>query len=260
MISPKQVNQLTKYFSVHNIIVITTHHNPDGDALGSEIAMYQYLKFLGKTVHIINNSEIPKNYQFLNKDKEIQLFDSQLHRPLLDKADLFLFLDISDWGRLSEMDQLIKNSSAVKICVDHHHVNCQFANLDIIYEHASSTGELIFEFLKAVNFSFDKKTAIALYTCLLTDTGSFRFSNTTAATHRIASELLTMGINTKEIYGLVYEQNSRSKMALLGEALNHLNYECNGKIAWFVFNERNVCQISCLVLGHGRLFGNAEDD
>jgi phosphoesterase RecJ-like protein len=126
-------------------------------------------------------------------------------------------------------------------------VNYQFADVDIIYEQSSSTGELIFEFLKAIHFPLDQKTATALYTCILTDTGSFRFSNTTSITHQIASELLNTGINTKEIYELVYEQNSRSKMALMGEALYRLNYECEGKVAWFVLTKEMFAkhQASC---------------
>ena len=247
MISKEEVDKLEKIITQNNSFVITSHHNPDGDAIGSEIALAEYLKFRNKTVSIINNSATPGNYQFLDKNQEILLYDKEEHNQLLDHVDVFLILDISDWGRLRELGDIIKASSASKVCIDHHHVDYKFADVDIIYEQASSTGELLFEFLQTVNFLINQRTAIALYTCILTDTGSFRFSNTTSKTHEVACELLKVGINTKEIYSLVYEKNSRSKMALMGEALFNLNYECNGKIAWFVlsnemFEKHQACR------------------
>ena len=237
MISKEEVSKLSKIITANNSFIITSHHNPDGDALGSEIAMAEYLKSLGKTVHIINNSETPGNYQFLDEDYEIIVYEKRKHQQLIDDVDVYLILDISDWGRLRELGEIIKDSSATKICIDHHHVDYKFADIDIIYEQASSTGELLFEFLQAVNFQFDQRTATALYTCILTDTGSFRFSNTTSKTHEVASILLKTGIKTKEIYSLIYEQNSRSKMALMGETLYNLKYECDGKLAWFILTK-----------------------
>ena len=237
MISKEEVSKLNKIITANNSFIITTHHNPDGDALGSEIAMAEYLKSLGKNVHIINNSETPANYQFLDEDHEIIVYEKRKHQQLIDDVDGYLILDISDWGRLRELGEIIKDSSVPKICIDHHHVDYKFSDIDIIYEQASSTGELLFEFLQAVNFQFDQRTATALYTCILTDTGSFRFSNTTSKTHEVASVLLKAGIKTKEIYSLIYEQNSRSKMALMGEALYNFKYECDGKLAWFVLTK-----------------------
>jgi len=237
MISREEINNLRKIIEQNDSFVLTTHHNPDGDAIGSEIAMAEYLKSMGKNVHIINNSETPDNYQFLDEKNEIIVYEKLKHKQLLADADVYLILDISDWARLRELGDLIKNSSVPKICIDHHHVDYKFADIDIIYQQASSTGELVFEFLNAVNFQFDQRTASALYTCILTDTGSFRFSNTTSKTHEVASILLKSGVKTKEIYSLVYEQNSRSKIALMGEALFNLKYECDGKLAWFVLSK-----------------------
>ncbi len=234
MITQDEAQKLIQIISENNTFLITTHHNPDGDALGSEIAMSEYLKSLGKDVHIINNSETPDNYQFLDVNKEILVYEKQKHLQLVTATDVFFILDISDWPRLRELGEEIQNCPAHKICIDHHHVDYKFADINIIYEDVSSTGELVFEFLKFVNFPFDQNTATALYTCILTDTGSFRFSNTSDKTHSVASELLKTGISSREIYSLVYEKNSRSKMALMGEVLSHLNYDCNGKLAWFV--------------------------
>ncbi|MDZ7330501.1 MAG: bifunctional oligoribonuclease/PAP phosphatase NrnA [candidate division KSB1 bacterium] len=245
MLSDAEVAKLNELISAHQKFVLTTHINPDGDAIGSEIAMTEYLRGSGKHAIIINNSATPNNYKFLDRHQEIIVYDEQ-HRHLITDADAFIIVDISDWERLRTIGQLIKNMSAPKICIDHHHINYRFADLDIIHEEASSTGEIVYDFLVAVNFPINGIIAEALYTCLLSDTGSFRFSNTTAKTHRVASHLLELGINVREIHHLVYEQNSRSKMALLGEALRNLHYECDGRLAWFVLSEQmfQSCQAS----------------
>ena len=237
MISKTEIEKINNIILKNDSFVITTHHNPDGDGLGSEIAMAEYLRGLDKKVSIVNNSETPHNYNFLDPEKEIIVFDNEKHREIVASADVYLILDISDWERLREIGRIIQNSTAPKICIDHHHIEYQFADIDVIYEEASSTGELVFEFLTAVNFTFNSKAATALYTCILTDTGSFRFSNTSSNTHAVASKLLEIGVKTKEIYSLVYEQNSKSKMALMGESLINLQYECDGQLAWFVLTK-----------------------
>ena len=221
-----------------NKFVLTTHLNPDGDALGSEKALAHFLSNLNKQVSIINISPTAENYQFLDPHNNIIVFNSQNHAEYITEADVFLIVDISDWKRLGELGKLIRKSSAPKICIDHHHLEDKFADIDIICEQASSTGELIYEFLTYAKCDIKENIAIALYTCILTDTGSFRFSNTTALTHLIASSLLKNGVNAKEIYQQVYERNTKSKMDLMGKMLNGLNYDCNGNLAWFVITQQ----------------------
>lgn len=237
MISEQEIKQINALLTRHQKFVLTTHINPDGDAIGSEMAMAGYLRHLGKEVLIINNSATPNNYQFLDRNGEIIVYDEEKHYDLVAGADLYLILDISDWDRLRKIGTIIKNSSAPKICIDHHHINYTFVDIDVIYEQASSTGELVFEFLNKVAYPIQGDVAQALYTCILTDTGSFRFSNTTSKTHLMASKLLESGVNAREIYSLVYEQNSPHKMLLMGEALCALNYECDGRLAWFVLTQ-----------------------
>lgn len=233
MVHNREIEKIAKIIESNQKFILTTHLNPDGDALGSVVAMSEYLKSLKKEARIINISKVQKNYEFLDEEKEILVFDQKTHERFFKEADVFIILDISDWGRLQKIGELIKSSEKPTICIDHHHINYKFADVDLIKEEASSTGELLFEFFEQVNYELSHRAAVALYTCILTDTGSFRFSNTTSRTHYVASQLLKHGINTKEIYSLVYEQNSRSKMALLGEALSNMHYEFDGKLAWF---------------------------
>ncbi|NOZ61771.1 MAG: bifunctional oligoribonuclease/PAP phosphatase NrnA [Calditrichaeota bacterium] len=237
MIETKKINQIEKIIRENKKFILTTHLNPDGDALGSEVAMAEYLRYLKKTVHIVNISNTPTNYAFLDENGEFIHFNKEKHAELLQNADVFIILDISDWGRLKEIGEIFRETQAPTICIDHHHINYQFADVDLICEESSSTGELLYEFFERVQFPLTLRAALALYTCILTDTGSFRFSNTTSRTHFVASKLLEHSIDTKEIYSLVYEQNSRTKMALMADALLNLHYECDGKLAWFVLTK-----------------------
>lgn len=218
-------------------IVITTHFNPDGDALGSEMALEKYLTQQRKKVWIINNSPVTNNYKFLDPDNKIIIFDPEKHVRIIEHADVFIIVDISDWERLRELGAFIQKSSSTKICIDHHHIENHFADIDVIYKEASSTGELIFEFLNYANHQIDLEIASALYTCILTDTGSFRFSNTTALTHEIAAKLRATGVDSRKIYQEVYENNSPNKIALMAKALDNLEYECDGKLAWFTITQ-----------------------
>ena len=246
MISEKELMMLNDLISKHRKFVLTTHINPDGDAIGSEIAMAEYLRHLGKEAIIINNSSTPNNYKFLDRNEDIVVYEEEHHHQIVASADAYLIVDISDWDRLRKIGQIIKTVPVPKICIDHHHINYKFADLDIIHEDASSTGEIIFDFLTAMKYPIQGIVADALYSCILTDTGSFRFSNTSAKTHQVASHLLGVGVNSKEIYHCVYEQNSRSKMALMGKALCNLKYECGGSLVWFVLSQDmfDLCQAS----------------
>lgn len=238
MVAPSRWDTIIPLIDKAEKIILTTHFNPDGDAIGSEIALARYLQQIKKQVWIINTSPTIYNYKFLDPDNRIILFDPDRNHQLIKNADLVLIVDISDWERLGKLGELIRQSNAHTVCIDHHRIDNKFAEIDIIYEQASSTGELIFEFLQYVKCEIQGEIAEALYTCILTDTGSFRFSNTTALTHDIAAQLRQAGVNARAIYEKVYENNSRSKMALLGRVLTGLHYECNGKLAWFLLTQQ----------------------
>ncbi|MCI0514788.1 bifunctional oligoribonuclease/PAP phosphatase NrnA [candidate division KSB1 bacterium] len=221
--------------------VLTTHINPDGDGLGAELALATYLKSIGKKVTIVNTSPTPNNYRFLDPFREILVYEPA-HQSLLKAADVFFILDISDWGRMREIGQFIRRAPQTKICIDHHHCPNTFTDYNFIDPTASSTGELIYELLIDLRVKFTKPIADAIFTCILTDTGSFRFSNTTAKAHQIAATLIEMGLNSREIYQQVYEKNSPAKIKLLGLILQRLNFENGGRLAWFNITSQMLTQ------------------
>jgi len=237
MVNSSKWDTLLDVFDSNESFLITTHINPDGDALGSEIALAQYLRAHNKTVHIVNISHTMSNYKFLDPEEDIFVFDTDKHMNLIEETDVFIFVDISDWDRLGLLGKHIRRLKTPTVCIDHHHVTKKFSDIDIIYESASSTGELIYDFLNYTNFEIDIRIATAIYTCILTDTGSFRFSNTNAKTHNIAANLMQKGVDSRKIYEYVYESNSPNKLILMGMALSTLRFECDYRMAWFYITQ-----------------------
>ena len=214
-------------------LIITTHISPDGDALGSEIALALVLKHLGKTCQIMNSSNTSQNYKFLDSDNQIILYRANKHLEDLSNSDGVFILDISDWLRLREIGKAIHQLNLPRVCIDHHQPTDKMAPIEVIAPEASCTGELLYDFFQFIEVPITIPIAEALYTCLLTDTGSFRFSNTSPRVHQITADLLAYGVNARKIYENVYESCSPAKVKLMGEVMRQLNYECDGKLAWF---------------------------
>jgi len=225
-------------------IFISTHINPDGDSLGSAFAMYHYLKKLGKDCRIINHSEVPIVYSFLN-DKDIFDEISDENIAFIKNADLGIILDIGDFYRLGEVANIIENTTVETINIDHHALTeNDFFTHNFINLEASSVGEILYSyFLSLGNDIIDKEMMLGIYTAVLTDTGSFRFSNTSQLSHEIAVKAIKMGINISEIYQNIYENSSVSRIKLLGNVIQKLNFDCNDELLWFSLNNDMVKEV-----------------
>ncbi len=238
LIQPDQIARIDRIIDKYANFIITTHVNPDGDGLGSEVAFAELLRQRKKTFSIINNNPVPENYRFLDPNQQMEVFNKDRHIELLTSADVLFILDISDWGRLRELGELVRELSLKTVCIDHHPVQEPFADLDIIYPEASSTGELIYELLKGLNARFTQRICEAIYTAILTDTGSFRFTNTNPAAHRIVAELLEAGINPQKIYSNVYENQSLARVKLMARVLGGIQLEYDGRLAWMKITQQ----------------------
>lgn len=212
--------------------VLTTHVNPDGDGLGSEVALHTFLKTLGKKTHIINTSPVPKQYAFLNDGQDIETYQPTKHDAIILKADLIFVLDISVSKRLDRMQDVVMKSPATRICIDHHLDNDGLGHFNCVDEKSPATAELIFNFIRYFKGRLSFKMARALYTSLITDTGGFRFNATRPTTHEIAAELLALGIKPNDIYSNVFETGNMNSMKLLSHLLDHLKTECDGGFVW----------------------------
>ncbi len=220
-------------FRQHQNFVLTTHVNPDGDGLGSEIALGDWLSSKGKKATILNHNATPEVYRFLDPDKLILQYDPSIHQTVLDAADVIVVLDTNHPGRLGSLEKSVLKSKAKKICIDHHLEPARFADQYVIDESATSTGEIVYRLLVGDSGSaaISQTIASALYCAIVTDTGSFRYSNIDPDIHRIVAHLIECGADPGGIYREVYEQWTPGRIQLLGEALATLRVEYGGRLA-----------------------------
>ncbi len=241
----EQFSQLKQIFNTKHSFVITTHVNPDGDAIGSEVALASFLRNKGKKVKIINQSETPDNLLFLTKIFPVETYSSNQDRHILN-ADCFCVVDTNSPKRFSAMAEIVEKSKAYKICIDHHLEHDPFADLYVIDTEVPAASELLYHIFTYVDeTSITKPIADALYAGIMTDTGSFKFSKTDSETHTITADLLSRGVNPDEIYQEIFENGVINKLHLLGKALEKIELHDNGKICTMViprsvFSETNT--------------------
>lgn len=216
-----------------NRILLTTHENPDGDGLGSQIAMYNYINSLNKNCRIINISQISDNFQFLNEDQQFETFKHD-HLDWIEQVDLTIVFDIGHSKRVGELKNYIFKDK-ISISIDHHPMKDNepftYSWVDV---NAPATGLMIWELLTMGDIvkPIDKLSAMGLYTALVTDTGSFKYSNTTSQSHIMASHLINSGVQPQEITKNVFESRKLLHIKLLGDALNGLEFKFDNSVAW----------------------------
>ena len=222
---------IEKLRSSHSILV-TSHTHPDGDAVGTLLAMGLALKAMGKDARMYNGSPIPAVYRFLPWISAIQQY------IVADMAfDTVVVLDCGDLDRVGEVAQLMTEIPCL-INIDHHITNNGFGHLKLIDHQASSTAEIVYRLIKALPVAFDSAMATAIYTGILTDTGSFRFSNTNQAAFSICSEMIGYGANPFEVAQHVYGTYSLGRIKLLNMALDSLEISSNGRLSMMTLTQQ----------------------
>jgi phosphoesterase RecJ-like protein len=222
------MQEILKFIREHQEFAITAHARPDGDSLGSELALAAALKRLGKQVDIVNADPHPQVYADLPGLDQIRR-----GRRLRGKYDAVFVLETNELARtgLTGLDQYFI------INVDHHRNTLPFGNLNFVDPKAAAVGEIIFELIRQLGVPITPDIATNLYVAILTDTGSFQFSNTTAHTFRIAEQLVLAGANPAEIAQSVYMSHPKSKLRLLGRVLETLEIHPSGRIAWVLLTQ-----------------------
>lgn len=213
----------------YNDFLITAHTSPEGDALGAELGFYSLIKKLGKRGVIINEDRLPYGYDFLPKSSLIRLLDKSSKNI---NFDCFVVLDCADLKRTGDVYKLNKSRCPV-LNIDHHVSNRNFGDVNWVDPGASSCSEMIYKIYQKLHLRLDKDAAVALYTGIMTDTGSFRYSNTSSYTLKAASCLLEFGIDVACIYRAVYENIPPADIKLLLKLLPEIEFYCQGKIAGF---------------------------
>ena len=216
-------NQLKNILLENNSFLITTHVNPDADAIGSEIALYDILKETGKSIRIVNHSITPYNLLFLDTENIIEHYSPEKHRNIFEEADLLVALDFNRSDRIVRMEEGFVKSKKLKICIDHHQDHQNIFDYVFIDTDYSATGQIIYDFIKETGIvKLSYETAQPIYAAIMTDTGSFRFERTTPGIHKISAELLETGVVPGDVYDKIYDQSKFSKIKLLGRAVNSM--------------------------------------
>ncbi|PIQ88269.1 MAG: hypothetical protein COV72_09150 [Candidatus Omnitrophica bacterium CG11_big_fil_rev_8_21_14_0_20_42_13] len=220
------INKIIKAIDRYDSFLITSHIGLEGDALGSELALAYLLKKKGKNAVIVNEDGVPQNYMFLEDKRFIKPLYAKIKKP-----EAVFILDCSDMSRCGKVSGIMPQDAPL-VSIDHHISNMCFGDINWVEAKSSSTGEMIYKLYKKMNIPFERKAAICLYTAILTDTGSFRYSATSSYTHQAAAELLKFNIAPDDIYKKVYECNSYSDIIMFKKALDTLTIDDTGKIAW----------------------------
>lgn len=226
------VHRLAEILRDSSCVVLTTHLRPDCDALGSQLATLQILRHLGKEARAINAFELPRHLRFLDPQGELHQLEEAASRDFLQRADLLIILDTSAWAQLGAMAEVIRQGSFRKIVLDHHVTADDLGAERFCDPSAEATGRLVYQLAQHLGVPIDRQFAWYIFLALATDTGWFRFASVTAATYRLAAELVAHGVAPSEAYRQLYETETLGRLRLIGHALGRAQLDGNGRLIY----------------------------
>ena len=225
---------LRDIISSHQKFVLSSHVRPDADALGSELAMAEFLRDQGKTVQIVNPSASPATLEFLDPDNEtLKLGDGATSEDVL-AADVHMVLDTSAWGQLADVGKIFRNSTATKVVIDHHASSDDLGAIEFKDVTCEATGSLIYNFAQSSGFEISQRAAERLFCAIATDTGWFRFPSTSGETMRIIGDLVDLGAAPHKLYRTLYERKSLARIRLSGVLLERAQSVFGGRLTYTV--------------------------
>lgn len=218
------IDSIISTLKISDKIAVTFHQSPDGDALGSAIALVLGLRSMGKEAYIATRDLIDDTYKFLPLMDEIK--DSCYE--IKNNTQCLVVLDCGNIERISAKVD-INNLNYKVINIDHHLSNDMYADINYVDTHSAATAEIVYKILKLLDININSEIATCLYTSIVTDTGSFKYSNTTNTTHSIAGELIGVGIDFPNIHRSIFENKPFEKLKLYGKVLNEMKLYNNEK-------------------------------
>ena len=240
-----QISEIKSLLSTPKNIVIVPHRNPDGDAMGSTLGLYHYLKTYGHNVVVIAPNAYPDFLKWLPGDDTVLKFETQQDesKTLIAKADFLFALDFNALHRVGgHMAEALEASSATKLMIDHHQQPDDFAKYTYSDATMSSTCEMVYNFIEMLGDTdrIDAAIATCLYVGIMTDTGSFRFPATTSRTHQIIGNLIDKGADNTQIHNNIYDTNSYSRLQLLGRAMQNLKVMPELRTAYITLSQSEL--------------------
>ncbi len=247
------VNDLRKELAESKKIVITTHHKPDGDAMGSSLGLYHFLCSLGHELHVVTPTDYPYFLHWMPGHPEVIDFLQEPAKAadLVAKADWVFCLDFNNLSRINELGELVRNSSAKKAMVDHHLEPEGFEDFRYWDTTSCAAAEMVYRLIVDLDMKnhINKDVATCLYTGIMTDSGSFRFPSTTANVHRIIADLIDAGADNSRIHELIYDTNSENRLKFLGRVLGERMIILPELHTAYMFIEQSLLQEYNIVTG-----------
>ena len=225
-------------------VAIIPHRSPDGDAMGSTLALYHFLKKLNHKPVVISPNEIPNYLNWLPSSDTVLVYekDKELCGEKILQADLVFTLDFNALHRTGEMEQVLSQVSNPIIMVDHHQKPDSYATITYSDTSFGSTCEMIFNLIAFLDQKeqLDKTIATCIYCGITTDSGSFRYPSTTSKTHKIVAELLDLGIDNSEIHNLLFDNNSAERLQLIGRSLQNIKVFPQYKTSYITISQQEL--------------------
>ncbi len=242
----KDIKELKEVLSTPKNIVITTHKNPDGDAIGSTLALHQYLKAMGHNSVVITPNEYPDFLKWVPEEESILKFDTDIEvaTKTIKGADLIFTLDFNHLSRSGDMEHTLAEANATFIMIDHHQQPDTYATYVYSDTAMCSTCQMIYHFIEKMEDleKINAEIATCIYVGIMTDTGSFRFRSTTSTTHRVVADLIDRGADNTTIHERIYDSNTISRLQLKGIALNNLKVLPEYKTAYISMSQKELDQ------------------
>ena len=229
------LEELNRFIQQAKSVLVVAHIDPDGDSLGSLLAMTSFLKELGKDVYPVITDEIPQKYGFL---KGIHEIPAKYNEDEL-KIDTAILLECPNQNRINGPAKYILDICKI-INIDHHRDNKIKGDFNWVDSSCSSVGEMLYEYFEYINFKLSKEIAEYLYVAILTDTGRFRFASTSSRTLQVASRLIDFGADPRKITDMIYYEMEPTAIVLTGKVLNSVEYMYENKLCIMTLNRKMV--------------------
>jgi bifunctional oligoribonuclease and PAP phosphatase NrnA len=229
---PLNWTPLVELFRKSEQPLLMTHIRPDADGLGSQLAVADALRAMGKKPRVVVASKLPPRYDFLDPEKNIiELFNPNATEQFKD-CDAIVILDTGTWGQLGDFCAYLKEFKGPKAVVDHHQTQDDLGGIALVDTSAEATGRLAYEIINALNMPISSYAANMMFMAIALDTGWFRHSNTTAKTFELCTELVKAGANPTPLYEKLFEAAPIARLKLAGKALERLQTRSKGLVAW----------------------------
>jgi phosphoesterase RecJ-like protein len=225
----------------HKSFVLTSHMRPDCDAIGSELALALALRAIGKQVQIVNGDAVPPHIAFIDPQHDVLVVGRDV--PAADvRPDVLVVLDTSAWAQLGPMADVVRESSAKKIVIDHHVSQDDMSALVFKDTDSEATGRLVLSAIDALGVAVTPQIASPLFTAIATDTGWFRFNSVTALTFAAAGRLVHSGAKPADVFAALYEQNTLARLHLQGRILNAAKTELDGRLIYSAATPQDLAE------------------